>query len=244
VDTAVTTVDTGSAGSALVVPPALAGESTVCWTVAPAIEGWTGLYVIGLDSGEVLEVARFDGAPYDSFGSGLVEHGGRLLIHEYPDTAWYVFDLALGTSERHETDDTPKSVTGWDDQILLVDANGNGALYEDIDAVVAGTPAVVLPPGPVGNGAYTQHGARLFALPPGAFVQELDPLTGDLLDGWELDRHTTFVKGVAVAGDQLHVLDGGSLLRFDLTGALVDERVLPDRLQFASGASGLVCVAP
>jgi hypothetical protein len=249
----------GGGPGSLVPPSSIAGESSWCWFVAPDRHR-LGLFAVGMDSGTIEPVGAWPSVNRTFHTAGLAYTGSSLVMVGYAGSAlrWYELDLATGTLNQGPEVEPSVSVTSLDGALVVVgqsDLVREPQVYDDFAALSAGTPSGTLP-GSFGFGSTRVQiaGDEWFtAWHSTNEVAVLDVATGQPVETVSLERYDTWVWGIGVVGDRIHLIDDGRghhddgdvwISRFERsTGALVSEVSLGS-VASTLWPSGLYCDGP
>lgn len=234
--------------SNLMVSPAFAAESSVCFTLAP-IAGSLAVLEVGMDSGTITERGRFGSvtSSWNTSGIGLSNDRFVAMAYNGNNNATFVVDLNSGLTRFGNAN--MGNVTAINDRIIS-NATGTLGLYRNPLELDNQNP-VRLGASTSSNNRIALDGLELFtAWHSTDTVDVVHALTGAAIRTISLEGYDTWVHGMSVAGDMLHVIDDGRQLasqriaRFDpQNGTLINEVMIP-RGMASRAPSGLWCMTP
>lgn len=246
----------------LVAPPAIASESSWCWTVAPVSGGLTplGLFAVGMDSGTDIQVGAY-GEVEEWWTTRSIAYTGSSLVFAVWRTlpSWYHLDLATGDLTEWDAASWAFTTLAGLGSNLVTRRQGNiGDLYvyDDVVSLSSDEPLGSLAE-LVGGELFTQFqfwqgllytDTLAWSLDP---IQVFEPSTGALIDQIALGEFEYEITGPAVAGGMVHVMEdtayqsdvAPTIHRFDLDGVLIDGVALNSFGPLVR-ASGLWCDGP
>lgn len=192
-------------------PDELAGESAVCWFLAP-VDHDLGLVAVGMDSGRIVGVARYAGESSSFHTYGMTWFDGALVLAAYDGNGfrWLELDVATGgTTWGVQT--YAMAVGSTPDALVTLGGpfSNQVELYADFEALAGGFPPDEVGPDVPGVMALTVDGTTLY----GAWGSAEEVVAVDILGAGPAGSvplgGEVMIRGLAVAGAHLYLLDNG-----------------------------------
>lgn len=217
----------------LVPPASIASESSVCWTVRSSSTADLELLAVGMDSGTVVVERTFPTTQTTSSwrASGLAYDGQSTLVAaSHNANAWFVFDLATTTVTADGQAGFQSTVT-WHDGAWIATLDAfDPFTFPDVAALRQGAGDPLDIPFP-GSRYQAFDGIIYNAWHSTDRLEPVDAATGAVLTSILLEGYDTWVQGIGITPEHLHVIDDGrsdqsvgsfQIWRFDHDGTLVN----------------------